>query len=286
MGLHEVKPSEEFRVIHIHPSHSARTAILTWSTSPELEDADFYVYRKYDGGGTWELLDGCPVTSGEHTLVDTGFTIPNKVQVPMYRILAVKDGKEYVSPDVALLSKSSRVDYGIAQNIIRTKYLQARHDGTPVLYYPLIRNGKISGSLDSVTGQRVVASCPGTSGDDGDHGEYYEGGFYRPFVTFVRFLGARLEKENILDVGKFDSTIQDAQFLAFPPVRTGDMIVDVATDNRWFVDSSINPELVRSSIPVGYTARVSLQPHNSPCYGVPLPTNYKEMLHHLTWPMF
>lgn len=274
----------EFRTINILPAHIAKTAIVSWTTSPEIADAEFRVYRKYDGGGTWELLTDEPVYGT--TYADTTFDIKNKVQVPMYKILAVKDGKEYVSPDIALFSRSTRIDYGVAQNIIRMKYLQARHDGTPVLYYPLIRNGKMSSSLDSATGQRVQASCPGASGEDGDYGTYYSGGYYRPFVTFVRFLGARLEKENLLDVGKFDSTVQDAQFLAFPPVRAGDMIVDVATDNRWVVDDSINPELIRSAIPVGYTAKVSLQPHNDPCYGVPLPTNYKEMLDRLLCPTF
>lgn len=276
-----------FRTINILPSHSAKTSVVTWTTIPELADAEFRVYRRYDGGSKWVLLTEEPVYGT--TYADTTFNISNKVQVPMYRILAVKDGKEYVSPDIALFSKYSRVDYGLAQNIIRLKYLQARHDGTAVLYYPLIRNGKMSSALDDVTGQRVKASCPGAKDDPsgtGDYGTYYEGGFYRPFVTFVRFLGARLEKENVLDVGKFDATVQDAQFLCFPPVRTGDMIVDVATDNRWFVDSSINPELVRASIPVGFTARVALQDHNNPCYAVPLPDNYKEMLSRLTCPMF
>lgn len=271
----------EFRYINILPSHSKGTAIVTWIVSPELQDADFYIYKKPDGGATWELLNETPVNGTVYA--DTTFYIPNKVQVPMYRVLAVLDGKEYVSPDIALFSKISRMDYGIAQNIIYAKYMQAKHDGTPVLYYPLIRNGKMSSSLDSATGQRVEATCAGA--EDGDYGSYYEGGFYRPFITFVRFMGSRVNKENILDVGKFDSSMQNADFLAFPPVRSGDMIVDVATDNRWFVDDSINPELVRSVIPVGYEARVSLQDRNNPCYAVPIPDNYQEMLDKLTWPM-
>lgn len=276
--------ANEFRAINILPSHVAKTAVVSWIVDPAISDAAFRIYRKYDGGSTWELLNETAVYGT--TYADTTFDIPNKTQTPMYRILAVKNGKEYISPDVAVFSKSSRVDYGLAQNIIRVKYLQARHDGTPVLYYPLIRNGKMSSSLDSLTGQRVVASCPGDTSATGDHGSYYEGGYYRPFVTFVRFLGARLEKENLLDVGKFDATVQDAQFLSFPPVRSGDMIVDVATDNRWVVNDSIDPELIRAAIPVGYTAKVSLLPHNHAAYGVPLPTNYQEMLNNLTWPMF
>ena len=276
--------AQEFRTVNILPSHVAKTAIVSWTTSPEIADAEFRIYRKHDGGGTWELLNEEPVFGT--TYADTTFNIRNKLQTPVYRILAVKDGKEYVSPDVAVFSKATRTEYGIAQNIIRVKYLQARHDGTPVLYYPLIRNGKMSSSLDELTGQRVTASCPGDSSSTSDYGNYYKGGFYRPFVTFVRFLGARLEKENLLDVGKFDSTVQNALFLPFPPVRPGDMIVNVATDERWFVEDSINPEYLRAAIPVGYEAKVSLQAHNDPCYAVALPTNYKEMLDRLTWPLF
>lgn len=278
-----------FRDVVIYPSYSRKTAVVTWVVAPFLKDARFYIYKKYDGGAPYKLLNTKPVYGT--TYADTSFEVPNKVDVPHYKILAILDNKEeYESPDVALFSYTDRRAFGIAQNIIRANYLQARQDGIPVLYYPAIRNGKMSSALDDITGQRESATCneTGTSGnqdeDKADYGTFYEGGYFRPFLTFIRLMGAKLQKENILDEGIFEESVQQATFLSFPPVRTGDMVVDVATDRRWFVGTSIQAHLVKSIIPVSYTASLTLQSHNHPCYAVPIPENYQEMLYRLTWP--
>ena len=270
-----------FRDVTVFPSHSKRTAIVAWKVAPKLRDAKFYVYRKLDGGGEFERLNKEPVYGTMYA--DTDFYIPNKKDVPHYKILAIVGKDEYESPDVALFSHTDRKAFGIAHNIIRATYLQARQDGIPVLYYPAITNGDISENLDSMTGQRTSASCADDE-DTNDYGTYYKGGYYRPFVTFVRFMGAKNQKENILDEGIFDESIQITRFLAFPPVRTGDMVVDVTTDRRWLVGTSIQAAMVKSVIPVGYTAHLTLQAHNHPCYKVPIPTNYPSLIRRLTWP--
>ena len=272
----------------IYPSHAKRVAIVAWTTIPSIKDADFYIYRKWDGGAEWELLNTTPAKG--ITFADTNFTLRTKNQVPHYKILALLDGKEYISPAVALFSKVSRKAYGVAHNIIRAKYLQARQDGLPVLYYPAIKNGAMSSTLDAITGQRLAAPCPqnnSTDPDDdadNDYGTYYAGGYYRPFLTYIRLMGAKAIREDRLDEGYFDESVQQVKFLSFPPVRTGDMVVDVATDRRWFVGESIQAELVKGIIPVGYSSTLTLQSHNHPCYTVPIPNNYHEMLHRLTWP--
>lgn len=275
---------QAFKDINIFPSYHNRTAIVAWVVDPSIRDAEFYVYRRIDGGAEWEALSTEP-TYGS-TFADTEFYIPNKVQQPMYKVLAIKGDKEWVSPDVALFSKVGRKAFGLAHNIIRAKYFQARQDGIPVLYYPLAKNGEKTSTLDSVTGQRTKADCATGDGetDENDYNTYYAAGYYRPFITYIRFLGERVQKENILDTGIYDSTVLNAELLAFPPVRTGDMIVDVSTDRRWTVGANIQTDLVKGVIPVSYTAQISLQPHNSPCYAVPIPSNYNAMVRRLTWP--
>lgn len=284
-----ISTQQPFLDISIFPSHARRTAIVAWTTIPELKPAEFYVYRKWDGGAEWELLNTTPATGT--TYADTTFSILNKEQVPCYKILAILDGKEYVSPEVALFAKAGRKAFGVAHNIIRAKYLQARQDGLPVLYYPSRKNGPMNSSLDAITGQRLIAACPQTNSidpeddADNDYGTYYAGGYYRPFLTFVRLMGAKLQRESRLDDGIYDESVQQTEFLAFPPVRTGDMVVDVATDRRWFVGESIKAEMVKGIIPVGYAANLTLQAHNHPCYTVPIPDNYPEMLRQLVWPI-
>lgn len=279
-----------FYEVKIFPSHSRKTAIIAWRTARWLRPAEFYIYKKWDGGAEWELLNEKPAYGT--TYADTNFKIQNKTDVPHYRVLALLDGDEYESPDVALFAHTDRKAFGVAQNIIRANYLQARQDGIPVLYYPAIRNGKMSSSLDDVSGQRTEYKCTsdeGATGDEevedkNDYGTYYAGGYYRPFITFIRFLGAKNQKENILDEGVFDESVQRAMFLAFPPVRSGDLVVDVSTDRRWFVGASIISHMVKSVIPVSYVASLTLQVTSHPCYDVPVPSNYHYLLTQLTWP--
>lgn len=279
-----------FLDINILPTHFKGRAIVSWQVLPKLKDAAFFIYRKWDGGAEWELLNTEPARGTAY--VDKTFRINNKIQVPAYKILAFdSDGNEYESPEVALYSNADRRAYGVAQNIIRALYLQARQDGIPVLYYPAIKNGEMSSSLDDLTGQRDKAVCLDTTADteDGedasnDYGTYYENGYYRPFLTYVRLIGAKRVKENVLDEGLFNDAVQHAIFLAFPPVRSGDLVVDVATDRRWIVGDSIETQTVKSIIPVAYKTIITLQEHNDPCYAVPIPSNYSTLLKQLTWP--
>lgn len=267
---------QAFRDVSVFPSHSTHTAIVAWVTDPALKDAEFYVYRKWDGGATWELLN--EEAAYGTTYADTNFDITNKQQVPMYKVLALVGEKEYVSPEVGVFGKVTRKDFGVAQNIIRSLYLQARRDGTPVLYYPAIKNGKMSSSLDSAT-ETKTDSCTSS-----DYGTNYEGGYYRPFLTYVRMLGAKLVRSNRLDDGNYDENVQQVQFLAFPPVRSEDLVVDVATDRRWLVAEGIQAQMVRAVIPVSYTTTMSLQSHSHPCYSVPIPDNYPALIRRLTYP--
>lgn len=278
-----------FRDVNIYPSYAKHAAVVAWKVDPALRDADFYIARKYDGGAEWEPLNATAVKGTTYT--DTEFTIKNRTQVPSYRVMAVLDGKTWFSPEVALYARTGRKAYGIAHHIIRNKYLQARQDGIPVLYYPAVKNGELNSNIDPVTGQRVKAPCTKNNStdpdndQDNDYGTYYQKGFYRPFMTYMRLMGARLQRTNVLDTGVFDDLVQNVELLAFPPARTGDMIVDPITDRRWIIGDSIQTELVQGIIPVGHSAYVTLMSHNDPIYSVPLPNNYMQMMEDLTWPV-
>lgn len=275
-----------FRDVIIYPSYSKKRAVVAWNVDPSYRDAEFYVYRKTDGGQKWELLNKEPVYGTTYT--DTTFGSRNLTDVPWYRVTAFlgKDDVRGVDSDpVALYDRTGRKAFGVAFKILQLKYKQARTDGIPVLYYPAVSSGKMSDSLDPLTGQREKSDCSaGGEGDEADpdsldYGRYYAGGYCPPFLTFVRLVGAKNIKSNILDEGTYQEETQHVEFLPFPPVRTGDLVVDVATDRRWTVNKSIRPQNVKGIIPVGWTANMTLLPKGHDAYKVPVPSNYFKMVH-------
>ena len=264
-----------FRHIHILPSYHSKIAVVQWDVDPKLKDAEFYIYKKQDGGQQWELLNTEPVYGNMY--LDTNFYSTNKVDVPHYKLLAIDGNTEYESEQIAVYSHLRRREFGIIKKIIMTKFLQAKHDGIPVLYYPAIKGGKVSTNIDPVTGQRMSTSCKNEDSDTNDYGTYYQGGYCAPFLTFIRLRGAKLERSNLTEIGKWDESTQQIELIPYPPVRPGDLIVDVATDKRYIINDSIKPHEFKN-IPISYEASMSLQPRSAECYGVPIPQDYIDRL--------
>lgn len=267
-----------FRRIHILPSYNSRTAVVQWYVDPTIKDAEFYVYKKQDGGQEWKLLNEYPVYGT--IFLDTDFYSVNKYDTPHYKLLAILGDKEYESEQVAVFSHIRRVEFGIIKKMIMTKFIHAKHDGIPVLYYPAIKSGKLSSNIDPITEQRMYATCTQDNSETSDYGKFYEGGYCHPFITFIRLKGSKLERTSLTDEGVWDESVQHIETLPYPPVRSGDMIVDVCTDRRWIINESIKPNEFKG-IPVGYETTMSLQPRNSECYAVPIPDNYEQMLKQL-----
>lgn len=267
-----------FRHIHILPSYHSKTAVVQWDVDPKLKNYEFYIYKKQDGGQKWELLNTEPVYGNVY--LDTNFYSTNKLDVPHYKLLALDGDNEYESEQVAVYSHLRRREFGIIKKIIMTKFLQAKHDGIPVLYYPSIKNGKVSVNIDPTTGQRISLSCKNEDTDTNDYGLYYQGGYCAPFITYVRLLGSKLQRSNLTEIGTWDESTQQIEILPYPPVRAGDMIVDVSTDKRYIINESIKPQEFKG-IPVSYQTSMSLQQKNSECYQVPIPDDYFDKLKQL-----
>lgn len=265
----------KFRRINILPTYYNKTAIVQWEVDPSIKDAEFYIYKKQDGGQEWKLLNEDPIYGT--IFMDTSFYSTNKTDVPHYKLLAIQDKQEYESEQVAVFSNIRRREFGIIKKIIMSKFLQAKHDGIPVLYYPAIKGGKVSLNIDPVSGTRTTYTCPDEQSETSDYGTYYEGGYCPPYLTFVRLLGSKLDRTNLTEVGNWDETIQNIEILPYPPVRAGDMLIDVSTDRRWIVGNSIKPSEFKG-IPLSYITSMTLQSRNEPCYAVPIPDNYYDML--------
>lgn len=94
--------------------------------------------------------------------VDNDFQSNNLTDVPWYRVVAFKDKndkKGIDSPPVALYDKTGRKTFGVSYKLLHLKYIQAKTDGIPVLYYPAVSSGKVSINIDPVTNQRTGYTC-------------------------------------------------------------------------------------------------------------------------------
>lgn len=267
--------ASHFKEIQLYPSYGKKSLIIRWKVDSFLSDAVFYVGKARDRGAEYVTLNEIPIRGT--TFVDTDFIIPNREEVSAYKIVADKGGTLYTSDSVGVFSRMTRKDFGISQNIIRMKYLQAsKGDGIGVLYYPAVKSGEVSMAIDPASGMRYKATCPG----DTDMGGYYANGFYRPFYTFIRILNSRqttLER-SAAGEGLDDTVSLSAEFLPFPPVRTGDLIVDVETDNRYLIGKQIQTDMLRGVVPLSYTTTIELQQRSMPVYSFDPPDNYYQLI--------
>lgn len=116
MGLHVITP---FRDIMIFPSYGKGRAVVAWTIDPEWIDAEFYIYKKTDGGQKYKLLNTTPVYGSTYT--DNEFESKNLTDVPMYRIVAMKGDKSVDSPEVALYDKTGKKSFGVAYKNFASK---------------------------------------------------------------------------------------------------------------------------------------------------------------------
>ncbi|MEG1543079.1 MAG: hypothetical protein RR382_00950 [Tannerellaceae bacterium] len=267
-------PKAKFISVVVSPAYGRCQCTVRWTVTPEMQGAQYRVYKAMDGA-SFDLMTALPIT--ETAWVDMDFVVSNRVQLPAYRLLAVlPDGTEVESPITIPFAYGSRIDYGVAQNIIRTKYLQATIDGIPMLHYPSTRGGELSPNIDPDTGVREDASCP----DESDAGGYYASMYQRPYLTWVRLIKNGSVKMQASDegVGYKDSLETLAELLVWPPTRSGDLFIDISNDNRYIVGDDVRADMVKGVYPISYSAMLNLQHRNMPAYNVELPDNLDEML--------
>lgn len=249
---------QPFIDISILPSYGTHSCLVKWIVQEGFESGDFYIYRSPDGGGNWELLN--PVVDGVEQPInalefeDNNFLFTGRIGTPHYRILLEHEGEDYDSPVVGAYGKLNEREFNLCRRILQLELrrIKTARNGIKVLVFKPLTRGTVCRCVDVKSGQHVASSlCPIC------YGQGFEGGFTRPFVTWM-------EKNQISPTAVMDSEIGSSDpkkitvaIPSFPALRTGDMVVYPEVDARYLVESC-QPYLFRGISPVRYDATLDL----------------------------
>jgi len=254
--------------VTVQPSYGKQTVLVSWVVNRNFIDSKFYVFRSVNNGaGNWKALTQTAVSGA--SFLDKEFYVGNRLIQTYYKVVAVKDGKEYESPIVSAFDRLTKAEYGAAKQIINYEYLRmSRGNGVRVLHYLPLVEGEINPDYDEETGQKLVASCP----DDGNYGLKFKGGFGPPLQTWAEFMTVN-ESLSIAtgDQGMNDSVIVTARLMAFPKPLLHHMIVQPSTDNRYLVGNVIKGSYFKGFVAISYDVELTLLIRGDPRYNVPVP---------------
>jgi len=266
--------SRPFFNIDVSPTHGSRACRLSWDIDPAYVTADIYVYFSTTGvTGSWDLRTNAPLTNVQ-SFVDDKFVMTNKIDVGYYRLLAVLGQDKKPSAAIPIFGAITPKEYGIVNRIMQYEWRESRtSNGIPMYHCVPKDHGDPAANVDSMTGQYVGVNC------DADHPSYgmpYAGGYWNPFLTWVRLRTINLSniKDNPAGLGKEDDHVVQARLLAFPrPVR-GHMFVNAVTDERYVVsEAPIKPYMLRGTTPIAYEVTMEQLARNDPRYKLPMPAD-------------
>ena len=263
-----VSLEQPFINVTVQPSYGHQKALIHWTVTNYYKDAKFYVFRSLNnGGGNWKSVTTQAI-SGE-SCEDTEFYANNRLMQTFYRVVLVKDGKEFQSPVISAFDRMTRSEYGAAKQIIHYEYMRmSKGNGVRILHYLPLVEGEINPDYDAETGQKLMATCP----NDDSYGLMYKGGFGPPLQTWAEFLQIN-ESLSISpgDQGMDDKVEVIARLMSFPKPLRNHLIVHPVTDNRYVVGDEIKGSYFKGFVAVSYDVKLTLLDRGDPRYRVPVP---------------
>jgi hypothetical protein len=254
--------------VTVQPSYGKQKVLIRWVVTSKFRDAKFYVFRsENNGGGNWKAVSTAAVSG--NTFEDTEFYLANRLMQVFYKVILIKDGKDYESPSVSAFDKLTRSEYGAAKQIMNYEYLRmSRGNGLRVFHYLPLVDGEINPDYDEETGQQLIATCP----DDGSYGLKYKGGYGPPLQTWAEFLQIR-ESLSVAqgDMGLDDKVTIAARLLAFPKPLKNHLIIHPPTDNRYIVGDELKGSYFKGFVATSYDVELTLLDRSDPRYNVPVP---------------
>jgi len=232
-----------FTLIDISPSYSLGFG-FEWEVDPAFDAAGPWVFHVQEGPtqeGPWEDLS--PALESTYAWSEGVQRLAPKDPVLYFRIRLTAGGKEYYSHVVSPYGDLARREFLIVRDIIRQELLQQRQmTGTQsVIWRKAIFGPKCTNCTDFVTGEPTTSSCPYC------YGTGHVPGYHGPYPLWVTFSTDNRRKhmtdndgtevkEPYSNVGRVVGTMR---------LKKDDIIVDTASDRRYFVDDIRNAAEVR-----------------------------------------
>lgn len=265
-----------FRNVRIYPQHGARSATITWELTAGTPAGDVYAAFSTTGTrGTWqELNPDTPVASGLGMYADTTLFMNKGNADGFYRLMLIAAGSDYMSEPFQIMGDITRREYGAIRAIIHREFTEMRvTNGFPVWHCIPREFGELAASTDPDTGkQEGEEGCIVTDPAVRSYGLTFQGGFYRPILTWMRVL-AHSEglKDDPEQFSPEDTLKTSVRLMAFPRPAREHMIVDLATDMRYLLGDEIKPYRFRGVIAIAYEATLEHLGQADERYQFPLP---------------
>lgn len=260
-----------FKSVQILPRRGLGQSILYWTQDGALDGYNVYVAFSITGAdGSWKVLNpDTPVPVAVGTYVDDSFESHSEHAVGFYRLLATNGTTNVFSKKYGIYDVLQPAEFGIVNGIIEREFIECRAANGIPMWHCIPRDwGTLASNTDPDTNETTGIECDPTS-----FGEKYEGGFYPPVLTWVRWLsvGSMTIKDTESGSGLTADTLRRARLLAWPKPVTGHMLVDPVTDRRYLVGQRINTHALRDIMPVFYEVDLDFLSQTDPRYKFDMP---------------
>ena len=246
---------------------------MRWSLQENAGDAVVYVFRSTDGVGSWKLITEEPVL-GSGMALDADFTLNDLAHIPYYRAVAVIAGKEYDSPIISAFESLTRSQFAAVRRIMQLEVLRMRPpqgNGLTVWHYVPLTSGDPNPAYDHVTWQQRGVECPDAA--DPSYGLPFKGGYAPPCMSFIEVGQRRTTEQDRPDGTGTAQSVEliTARMLAFPSPARGHLLVHPANDDRWVVESVVEPYMFRGIAVIAHQVSLHLLRRSDPRYQLPVP---------------
>lgn len=262
----------EFSNITILPRRGFNEALISWDLPPDWAAADVYVSYSATGiTGSYKVLNPtAPVAGASGAYTDTDFNPGSEQEIGFYKLFGVLAGHpDIYSRKVGVYAVLQPHEFGVVNEIIAREFIDMRAaNGRPVWHCVPKDWGTPGPMTDVDTGNVAGKECK--DAENPAFGEMYQGGFFPPVLTWMRWLStsALQVDESTITI---ESKIQRARLMAWPRPRRGHMLVDPVTDRRWMIGDSVAPYALRDIMPVYYEADLVFMHRDDPRYRFDVP---------------
>ena len=273
-----VASADPVTITHVQPGYGRGRVVVRWRVNDDrVLTWKAALYRSWDQGNVFERVKTPTTVFAEAgTILDDEVEFVDSTTAPLY-YLRVYNEVEYFDTKLASPhTNMTRREYGIVRRLMNMK-LQAYsvgRDGTMVwLYKRPIDGDPCPNCTDPDSSQSSGSPTCETC-----HGTGFKGGYGTPYHTWIhRDEHSAINNSDNEAGGPLPDKLEvKITALAFPVLRTGDLIVEPMRDERFVVGADVKVNAFKGEYPIDCTCtvealrrgdiRFKIEPPDAPCH--------------------